>query len=84
MTSIRRPTVALLDYGMGNLHSVGKALEAYRRPSARTVALDQADALLAREKSAKFRSTAEPASFSADELMDRLFDGLGELFRLLR
>ncbi|SFZ76962.1 hypothetical protein [Chitinimonas taiwanensis] len=64
--------------------AVGKALEAYRRPSARTVALDQADALLAREKSAKYRSTAEPASFSADELMDRLFDGLGELFRLLR
>ena len=27
MTSVRRPTVALLDYGMGNLHSVGKALE---------------------------------------------------------
>ncbi|MFM8792348.1 MAG: imidazole glycerol phosphate synthase subunit HisH [Solirubrobacterales bacterium] len=27
MTSARRPTVALLDYGMGNLHSVGKALE---------------------------------------------------------
>lgn len=27
MTSARRPAVALLDYGMGNLHSVGKALE---------------------------------------------------------
>lgn len=27
MTPVRRPGVALLDYGMGNLHSVGKALE---------------------------------------------------------
>jgi len=27
LTPARRPEVALLDYGMGNLHSVGKALE---------------------------------------------------------
>lgn len=49
MTSARRPSVALLDYGMGNLHSVGKALEVAGADVVRTSEpgeVDRADALV--------------------------------------
>ena len=49
MTPARRPSVALLDYGMGNLHSVGKALEvagAEVNVTPRPDDLDRAEALV--------------------------------------
>ena len=49
MSPARRPSVALLDYGMGNLHSVGKALEvagAEVTTTSRPDDLDRADALV--------------------------------------
>ena len=49
MTPARRPSVALLDYGMGNLHSVGKALEvagADVTTSSTPDQLDRAEALV--------------------------------------
>lgn len=49
MTPARRPSVALLDYGMGNLHSVGKALEvagADVTTTSKPDGLDRAEALV--------------------------------------
>ncbi|MGA1213503.1 MAG: imidazole glycerol phosphate synthase subunit HisH, partial [Solirubrobacterales bacterium] len=49
MSAARRPSVALLDYGMGNLHSVGKALEVAGAEVVTTSdpdALDRADGLV--------------------------------------
>jgi glutamine amidotransferase len=49
LSAARRPSVALLDYGMGNLHSVGKALEVAGAEVVTTSdpdALDRADGLV--------------------------------------